>query len=85
MAYDGDATGVLLVPAEKKETVRVGSAYRGFVVLADNVEEIGREAGATYVGKTPDGVATVATFTDPDGYPMTLVEYADYDKFTRRK
>ncbi|CAM9711483.1 unnamed protein product [Choristocarpus tenellus] len=80
MAFDGDSTGMLLIPAGRNEAINVGSVYSKLAILADGVEQIGERIGASFVGKAPGVGTRVAVTEDPDGYGIALVEYEDWVK-----
>ncbi|CAM9622184.1 unnamed protein product [Discosporangium mesarthrocarpum] len=80
MAYDAESPGMLLIPSKRGEAINVGSVYSKLAVLAEGVEELGQDIGASFVGRE-QGVGTrVAVTADPDGYGVALVEYEDWVK-----
>lgn len=79
MAYEGDAFGVLLLPAGRGETLNPGSAF-SLSVLADDFEKIAGDLGGTADLKSVGGRARSISLSDPDGYPFQFVDYSGWQK-----
>lgn len=79
MAYEGEAFGVLLLPAEKGENVNPGSAF-SVSILAEDVDKVaGDLGGIVSVDNLRGGTRFVST-SDPDGYSVKFIEYEDWKK-----
>lgn len=77
MAYEGEAFGVLLLPAAKGEQLNPGSVV-SVAILAEGVEKIAEDLGGS-VGADRAGARSVVV-ADPDGYGLKFVEYSDWQK-----
>lgn len=80
MAYEGQAFGVVLVPAERGETI-VPGAIISLAVLVEGVEDVA--AGLSVPVDANCGVngqTRCATVSDPDGYALKFVEFSDWRK-----
>ncbi|CAM9475059.1 unnamed protein product, partial [Phaeothamnion confervicola] len=84
MAYEPEGAGVLLVPAARGETVRIGAVYSKLALLAENVidGDLPDKFGASlkFAGAVPGVGTRVAVGADPDGYGIVFVEYGDWEK-----
>lgn len=79
MAYEGEAFGVVLVPAAKGETLNPGSVL-SLTVLAEDVDKVAEDLGGSVVVDRARGGTRSTAVTDPDGYPVKFVEYSDWQK-----
>lgn len=79
MAYEGEAFGVLLVPAAKGETINPGSVV-SVAVLAEDVDKIAEDLGGRVSVDSARGGARSVAVADPDGYGLKFVEYSDWRK-----
>lgn len=79
LAYEGEAFGVLLVPAARGETVNPGSSF-SVSVLAEDVEKIAEDLGVTDRVDSGKGQLRSLLVSDPDGYALKFVEYSDWRK-----
>lgn len=79
MAYEGEAFGVLLVPAAKGETINPGSVV-SVAVLAEDVEKIAEDLGGRFSVDSARGGTRSVAVADPDGYGLKFVEYSDWRK-----
>ena len=79
MSYSDDSFGVLLLPVAKKEKIEVGNVFTQLAILTDDVGAAAAQIGAVESDGAA-GAVRMATGKDPDGYGVTLLEYADYAK-----
>lgn len=79
MAYEGQAFGVVLVPAAKNEAVSPGSVF-SVSVLAEDVDKIGEDLGEAVSIDSARGGTRSVSVSDPDGYVVKFVEYSDWRK-----
>lgn len=79
MAYEGEAFGVLLVPAAKGETINPGSVV-SVAVLAEDVEKIAKALGGRVSVDSAGAGTRSVVVPDPDGYGLKFVEYSDWQK-----
>lgn len=79
MAYEGEAFGVVLVPATRGETIIPGAVF-SLTVLADGVEDIAAELGAPVDRNGEKGQTRYVSVSDPDGYRVKIVEFSDWRK-----
>ncbi|CAM9532821.1 unnamed protein product [Ascophyllum nodosum] len=79
MAYEGEAFGILLLPAGRGESVNAGSAF-SLSILAEDVDKVAEDLGGTVgVDSVRGGARSVSVF-DPDGYLIKFVDYGDWLK-----
>lgn len=79
MAYEGEAFGVVLVPAARGEAVNAGSFF-SVAVLAEDVDKIAEDLGGAVRVDSGTGQARSVSVSDPDGYALKFIEYSDWRK-----
>lgn len=79
MAYEGEAFGVVLVPAGKGETLNPGSVL-SLSILAENIDKVAEDLGGSVFVDSIRGGTRSTSVTDPDGYSVKFVEYSDWQK-----
>lgn len=79
MAYEGEAFGVLLVPAARGETVNPGGVFSASF-LAEDVGKIAEDVGGTVDADSAWGGTRSVSISDPDGYAVKFVEYSSWQK-----
>lgn len=79
MAYEGEAFGVVLLPAAKGEQINPGGAI-SVAVLAEDVDKIAEDLGGRVSVDSARGGTRSVAVADPDGYSLKFVEYSDWEK-----
>lgn len=79
MAYEGEAFGVVLLPAAKGEQINPGGAL-SIAILVEDVEKIAEDLGGRVSVDTLRGGTRSVAVADPDGYGLKFVEYSDWQK-----
>lgn len=79
MAYEGEAFGVVLVPAARDEKLNPGSVL-SLSVLAEDVDKIAEDLGGSVEVDTARGGTRFVSVSDPDGYALKFVEYGEWRK-----
>lgn len=79
VGYEGEAFGVLLLPAEKGEQINPGGVV-SLAVLAEDVEKIAQDLGGRVSADSARGGTRFVAVADPDGYSLKFVEYSDWRK-----
>ncbi|CAM9654372.1 unnamed protein product [Ectocarpus sp. 6 AP-2014] len=77
MAYEGEAFGVVLIPAAKGDQINPGSVV-SVAVLAEDVEKIAESLGGMVSVDSARGGGRSVAVADPDGYGVKFVEYSDW-------
>lgn len=79
MAYEEGAFGVLLLPAERGESLNPGSAF-SLSVLTDDFDKLAGDLEGTADVNSVEGRARSMSLSDPDGYPFQIVDYSGWQK-----
>ncbi|CAM9826507.1 unnamed protein product [Ectocarpus sp. 13 AM-2016] len=77
MAYEGEAFGVVLIPAAKGDRINPGSVV-SVAILAEDVEEMAESLGGEVSVDSLRGGGRSVAVADPDGYGVKFVEYNDW-------
>ncbi|CAN0185845.1 unnamed protein product [Ectocarpus sp. 12 AP-2014] len=77
MAYEGEAFGVVLIPAGKGDRINPGSVV-SVAILAEDVEKIAESLGGQVSVDSLRGGGRSVAVADPDGYGVKFVEYSDW-------
>lgn len=77
MAYEGEAFGVVLIPAAKGDQINPGSVV-SIAILAEDVEKIAESVGGKVSVDSERGGGRSVAVADPDGYGVKFVEYSDW-------
>lgn len=77
MAYEGEAFGVVLIPAAKGDQINPGSVV-SVAILAEDVEKVAESLGGTVGVDSARGEGRSVAVADPDGYSVRFVEYSDW-------
>lgn len=77
VAYEGEAFGVVLIPAAKGDQINPGSVV-SVAILAEDVEKIAESLGGKVSVDSARGGGRSVAVADPDGYGVKFVEYSDW-------